>query len=36
VPVDGELHFVTAYGPAATMAQHADAFHAFLRTVTRS
>jgi hypothetical protein len=30
IPVSGELHFVKAVGPAATMDKHADAFQAFI------
>jgi hypothetical protein len=30
IPVSGELHFVKAVGPAATMGKHADAFQAFI------
>ena len=30
IPVSGELHFVKAVGPAATMEKHADAFQAFI------
>lgn len=32
-PVDGQLHFIKAYGPAKTMAAHEQAFFAFLRTL---
>lgn len=32
-PVDGQLHFIKAYGPAKTMAAHEAAFQAFLRTI---
>jgi hypothetical protein len=30
IPVSGELHFVKAVGPAATIDKHADAFQAFI------
>lgn len=33
IPAGGELHFVKAVGPAATMAKHADAFQAFIGSV---
>jgi hypothetical protein len=35
VPVDGQLHFIKAYGPAKTMAKHEKAFYAFMETVKR-
>lgn len=35
VPVDDQLHFIKAYGPAKTMAQHEEAFDAFLKTLQR-
>jgi len=33
IPVEGELHFVKAVGPEATMAAHADKFRAFIESV---
>lgn len=35
VPVDDQLHFIKAYGPAKTMAEHEDAFHAFLQSMKK-
>jgi hypothetical protein len=32
IPVGDQLHFIKAYGPEKTMAQHADAFHEFVKT----
>jgi hypothetical protein len=31
--VDGQLHFIKAYGPAKTMAAHADEFRTFVRSL---
>jgi hypothetical protein len=30
IPAGGEMYFVKAVGPAATMTRHADAFHTFI------
>jgi hypothetical protein len=35
IPVDGELHFVKATGPKATIAANADRFHQFIGSVAR-
>jgi hypothetical protein len=35
VPVGEQLHFIKAYGPQKTMADHEDAFHAFLQTMQK-
>lgn len=35
IPVDGELHFVKATGPQATIAAHADRFHEFVGSATK-
>jgi len=35
IPVDGELHFVKAVGPEATIASHADRFRAFIDSVVK-
>jgi len=35
IPVDGELHFVKAVGPRATMAAHADRFQQFIGSAAR-
>ena len=35
VPVDGELHFVKATGPQATIAAHADRFQQFIGSVKK-
>ena len=33
IPTSGQLHFVKAYGPERTMAQHEPAFRAFLQSL---
>jgi hypothetical protein len=33
IPVDGDLHFVKAVGPQATIAAHAERFHEFIGSV---
>jgi hypothetical protein len=33
IPVKGDLHFIKAYGPQKTMAEHETAFHAFVKSV---
>jgi hypothetical protein len=35
IPVDGELHFIKATGPRATIAAHADRFQQFIGSVER-
>jgi hypothetical protein len=35
IPVEGELHFVKAVGPQATMAAHHDRFHEFIASVEK-
>jgi hypothetical protein len=35
IPVEGELHFVKAVGPEATMAAHAETFRAFIESVEK-
>jgi hypothetical protein len=35
IPVEGELHFVKAVGPEATIAAHAESFHAFIASVSQ-
>jgi len=35
IPVDGELHFIKATGPQATIAAHAERFHEFVASVTK-
>jgi len=35
IPVEGELHFIKATGPQATIAAHAERFHEFLGSVTK-
>lgn len=35
IPVGDQLHFVKAYGPEKTMAEHEDAFHAFVQSVRK-
>jgi len=35
IPVDGELHFVKAVGPEATIAAHADRFRTFIDSVVK-
>jgi hypothetical protein len=34
IPVEGQLHFVKAYGPQKTMEQHAQSFRDFLQTLS--
>ena len=33
IPVDGQLHFIKAYGPEQTLAKHADSIREFLQTL---
>ena len=33
IPVEGDLHFVKAYGPEKTMAEHEAAFRAFVKSI---
>jgi hypothetical protein len=35
IPVDGQLHFIKATGPEKTIAAHAEAFDAFVRSVQK-
>lgn len=35
IPVEGELHFVKAVGPEATIAAHAESFHEFISSVSQ-
>lgn len=33
IPIDGQLHFIKAYGPEQTLAKHADSIREFLQTL---